>query len=609
MSQPIENKSKWATRLIEESGIKRYIDSPLHSDFNKPKPDFTCSINEYGIVIAYKKDVKRQLKLNRGKVSMTETNTLGYAVNKACKCAENILRSKNCPVRRIFAIGISGDEDNHLIDSVLVRKGMLAENGEEPPIVIGRPRKVEDLQDFSPQYISDSLIYSVNTEEKYAPEHYARTFRNEIRSYTNFTENEILLTGTGMLLAALGARNVKGGHRPLPDSEEGKKILFNWLKAALKLPKAENFIYYFFEILKAPVLHEGTPRLPKHSTPAQHLMEFLEKDVIPLEEVNKDSIKTFYMAFKRLMERRSPLASTPEFVTSLFYDILEITSSDRVLDALCGGGDLMTAIAERMEQSGEDSCRDHQVMGMENPAGLQMAGIAEATFKLNRTEDLCKVLEGSLNDFQGKANIGILCPSYEVVHSEVAFNNLEATKELLDKIEPGGKVLCVLPQSSLTTRNGQDLQIKKDILAQNTLEGVITLERRIGIFPCLAIFTAGIPQPAKKKSKFISCSLENESYETVGRDGIRVRLRPSASRAEFEDEKRKEIIDLWRSKGNLDAKHFIEVEPKPEEEWLHSFYYFNTDVPTEEDFEKTVGDYLSFQFSMIMQGRGYLFDN
>ncbi|MBQ1348658.1 MAG: hypothetical protein IIY58_04830, partial [Aeriscardovia sp.] len=221
----------------------------------------------------------------------------------------------------------------------------------------------------------------------------------------------------------------------------------------------------------------------------------------------------------------------------------------------------------------------------------------------------CKVLEGSLNDFKGKANIGILCPSYEVVHSEVAFNNLEATKELLDKIEPGGKVLCVLPQSSLTTRNGQDLQIKKDILAQNTLEGVITLERRIGIFPCLAIFTAGIPQPAKKKSKFISCSLENESYETVGRDGIRVRLRPSASRAEFEDEKRREIIDLWRSKGNLDAKHFIEVEPKPEEEWLHSFYYFNTDVPTEEDFEKTVGDYLSFQFSMIMQGRGYLFDN
>ena len=40
---------------------------------------------------------------------------------------------------------------------------------------------------------------------------------------------------------------------------------------------------------------------------------------------------------------------------------------------------------------------------------------------------------------------------------------------------------------------------------------------------------------------------------------------------------------------------------------MHSFYYFNDEVPTDEDFEKTVNDYLSFEFSMIMQGREYLF--
>ena len=30
--------------------------------------------------------------------------------------------------------------------------------------------------------------------------------------------------------------------------------------------------------------------------------------------------------------------------------------------------------------------------------------------------------------------------------------------------------------------------------------------------------------------------------------------------------------------------------------------------PTDEEFEKTVGEYLAFEFSMIMQNRGYLFD-
>ena len=46
---------------------------------------------------------------------------------------------------------------------------------------------------------------------------------------------------------------------------------------------------------------------------------------------------------------------------------------------------------------------------------------------------------------------------------------------------------------------------------------------------------------------------------------------------------------------------------KPEDEWLHSFYYFNDEIPTDADFEKAIGDYLSFEFSMVMQNREYLF--
>ena len=41
--------------------------------------------------------------------------------------------------------------------------------------------------------------------------------------------------------------------------------------------------------------------------------------------------------------------------------------------------------------------------------------------------------------------------------------------------------------------------------------------------------------------------------------------------------------------------------------WLHSFYYFNDEIPSEEDFEKTIADYLTFEVNMITHGRGYLF--
>ncbi|MBQ7630313.1 MAG: restriction endonuclease subunit S, partial [Selenomonadaceae bacterium] len=46
-----------------------------------------------------------------------------------------------------------------------------------------------------------------------------------------------------------------------------------------------------------------------------------------------------------------------------------------------------------------------------------------------------------------------------------------------------------------------------------------------------------------------------------------------------------------------------------EDEWLHSFYYFNDEIPAETDFEKTMADYLTFEFNMSVHGRGYLFDD
>ena len=54
-------------------------------------------------------------------------------------------------------------------------------------------------------------------------------------------------------------------------------------------------------------------------------------------------------------------------------------------------------------------------------------------------------------------------------------------------------------------------------------------------------------------------------------------------------------------------KFCVESTVKAEDEWLHSFFYFNDEIPTDADFEKAIGDFLTFEFSMIMQNREYLF--
>jgi hypothetical protein len=52
----------------------------------------------------------------------------------------------------------------------------------------------------------------------------------------------------------------------------------------------------------------------------------------------------------------------------------------------------------------------------------------------------------------------------------------------------------------------------------------------------------------------------------------------------------------------------VKTTIEPTDEWLHSFYYFNDEIPKDEDFEKTISDYLTFEFNMVMQGREYLFN-
>ena len=73
-------------------------------------------------------------------------------------------------------------------------------------------------------------------------------------------------------------------------------------------------------------------------------------------------------------------------------------------------------------------------------------------------------------------------------------------------------------------------------------------------------------------------------------------------------DKRQHLLDVWFGRTTTDTKFCVETTIEPEDEWLHSFYYFNDEIPSEADFQKTMADYLTFEFNMITHGRGYLFE-
>ena len=115
--------------------------------------------------------------------------------------------------------------------------------------------------------------------------------------------------------------------------------------------------------------------------------------------------------------------------------------------------------------------------------------------------------------------------------------------------------------------------------------------------PCIAIFTAGEPHQEDKECKFIDFT----------DDGFKIAPHIGLIETEQAKDKKAHLLDVWFDRIESETKFCVKTKTNANDEWLHSFYYFNDEIPTDNEFEKIVSDYLTFEFSMIMQNREYLF--
>ena len=199
--------------------------------------------------------------------------------------------------------------------------------------------------------------------------------------------------------------------------------------------------------------------------------------------------------------------------------------------------------------------------------------------------------------------VGMMNPPYsQGTKQDPSQYEINFTEHLLDSLVVGGHAIVIIPQSAVTGKSADEKNIKASILKHHTLEGVITLNKNtfygVGTNPCIAIFTTGIPHDKDHKCKFIN--FEDDGFEVKKHIGL-VET-PSAK------DKKQHLLDVWFGRVEAETKFCVETTIEADDEWLHAFYYFNDEIPTVEDFERTMADYLTFEFNMITHRRGYLFD-
>jgi len=379
--------------------------------------------------------------------------------------------------------------------------------------------------------------------------------------------------------------------------------------------KRDKILSQFSIIKDTHILNEINATLNK--TPLKHFTEFLHQKIyksIKYTSSSEDYLGRFYgefMSYSGGDGQTLGIVLTPKHITDLFCDLVDIKHEDIVFDPCAGtAGFLISAMHHMLEQTTNETkkknIRQKQLHGFE----LQpyMFTIATTNMILRGDGKSNLINHNFLNEDPNKlqlkeATVGMMNPPYSQGSKknsnlyEIAF-----TEHLLDSLTEGGRAIVIIPQPSVTGKTKEEQSFKENILKKHTLEGVITLNKDtfygVGTMPCIAIFTAGEPHPEDKQCKFIDFRA----------DGYKVSPHVGLIETEQAKDKKQHLLDVWFDRIEAESKFCVTTTIEKTDEWLHSFYYLNDDTPKESEFEKSIGDYLVFEFSMIMSNRGDLFE-
>lgn len=622
----------WVYDLLKEAGIDldaqgcsiKEINSALKTA-SKSKtgksgyPEYCGVIKDFILVIEDKPSLSKHAYRDKNKLLSQDTKAIKeYAVNGALFYARHL--AQNTSYHKVLAFGVSGNEKRHRISPIFVNdRDDYQELSDVETFISFNEANIDE-------YYLREILQEKTDREKTTAEILkdAEKLHNDLRNYGNLTTEQKPLIVSGIMLALREIEYKNFSIESLigdTQKTDGQKI-YDAIKSNLERAnvtpdtKRDKLLNQFSLIKDTTKINERDKTLGK--TPLRHYTEFLYDSVyknIRYHNSAEDYLGRFYgefMSYSGGDGQTLGIVLTPKHITELFCALAQLRPEDKVFDPCCGTAGFLIAAMHQMVTMTDDKNRQRsikrdQLFGIE----LQPYMFAIATTNMILRGDGKSNLHNS--DFLRQnpkqlqlkgCSVGMMNPPYsQGSKANPALYEISFTEHLLDSLTEGARGIVIIPQSSVTGKSKEEQNIKAHILKHHTLEGVITLNKNtfygIGTNPCIAVFTAGIPHDKNHICKFIN--FEDDGF-TVSKH-IGLEEKPIAK------DKRQHLLDVWFGRTKAASKFCVETTIEPEDEWLHAFYYFNDEIPSEKDFENTMADYLTFEFNMMAHGRSYLFDD
>ena len=582
-------------------------------------PEYCGVVEDFIIVIEDKADLSHHIMLTeKDLVDLSTKSVREYAVNGALFYGLHL--AKHTAYRKVIAIGVSGDEKRHRITPLFINDR-------------GEYQQLEDLESFISfslsninEYYYKEILKETTDADKTTADIIkdAATLHEYLRSYGSLTTEQKPLIVSGIMLAlreieykTFDLESLNGDIIKTDGSKIYEAICSN-LKRANVTPdtKRDKLLAHFAFIKDAPKINSKDEAL--NMTPLKYYAKFIYDNIyksIKYTSSSEDYIGRFYgefMSYSGGDGQSLGIVLTPKHITELFCDLAELKPSDKVLDPCCGTAGFLIAAMHYMLKETDDeavkrSIRQDQLFGIESQGYMFTIATTNMILRGDGKSNLHNWDFLAQNPAQLQLNactVGMMNPPYSQAQKTKDPKQYEInfTEHLLDSLVKGAKCIVIIPQSSLTGKTVAEKNIKYNILKRHTLEGVITLQKdtfySVGTNPCIAVFTAGIPHDKNHVCKFIDFT--NDGYKVSKHIGL---VETSSAK-----DKKQHLLDVWFGRCKAPNSYCVYTTILPEDEWLHSFYYFNDEIPSETDFEKTMADYLTFEFNMITHGRGYLFE-
>ena len=326
---------------------------------------------------------------------------------------------------------------------------------------------------------------------------------------------------------------------------------------------------------------------------------------------------------------KNDVVLTPRYVTELMAKLCNVNMNSYVWDFATGsGGFLISAmhemIADAKEKIKSPAKREakiarikmEQLLGIEKLSEIYMLAVLNMILMKDGSANIIK--GNSLTEFEGTyeqgkhkgeefpANVFLLNPPYSAEGKGFIF-----VEKALSLMTHGGMAAVLIQENA---GSGSGMPYTKNILKNNTLVASIRMSDifcgKASVQTAIYVFRVGEPHSTESIVKFIDFSNDGYTRQNRKKSSQSVNLRDT----DHAKERYAEVVKLVRfgkglNNGNLN--YFVEGESYFEDhitldgtDWTVQQHRQINVIPSIEDFQKVVKDYLSWRVGEVLKNEG-----